>query len=96
MNPLELSIRLNFLPQEAAYFALAKTLPAVTGVPDILSVLDSLDDHLAYRTFLVCNYVTAADWMVWGSIRGKEKSLRCSMPTDSSFFYSCDQGIRSA
>ncbi|KIM55029.1 hypothetical protein SCLCIDRAFT_1221432 [Scleroderma citrinum Foug A] len=61
--------------KEAAYFALAKTLPAVTGVPDILSVLDSLDDHLAYRTFLVCNYVTAADWMVWGSIRVAIKVL---------------------
>jgi len=80
MDPLELSIQLNCLPQEATYFALAKMLPAVTGVPDILSALDSLDDHLAYRTFLVFNYITAADWMVWGSIRGKDDLFDARCP----------------
>ncbi|KAF9246406.1 tRNA synthetases class I, catalytic domain-containing protein [Melanogaster broomeanus] len=36
----------------ATYFALAKTLPTITAVPDILTTFDSLDNHLAYRTFL--------------------------------------------
>ncbi|KAL4067745.1 tRNA synthetases class I, catalytic domain-containing protein [Scleroderma yunnanense] len=62
-------------PKEATYFALAKTLPVITGVPDIFSILDSLDDHLAYHTFLICHDITAADWILWGSIRAAIKVL---------------------
>jgi len=56
--------------QTAAYFALAKNLPTLTAVPDILAALDSLDNHLAYRTFLVGHDITAADFIIWGSIKG--------------------------
>jgi glutathione S-transferase len=38
--------------------------------PEIVSALDSLDDHLAYRTYLVGHDVTAADWAVWGALKG--------------------------
>ncbi|OSD08417.1 glutamate-tRNA ligase [Trametes coccinea BRFM310] len=57
----------------AAYFALAKTLPTVTAFPEITAALDSLDDHLAYRTFLVGHDITAADWIVWGALKGSVK-----------------------
>ena len=56
--------------QTAAYFALAKTLPTVTAFPEITAALDSLDDHLAFRTFLVGHDLTAADWAVWGALKG--------------------------
>jgi glutathione S-transferase len=41
-----------------------------TLVPEIIAALDSLDDHLAYRTFLVGHEITAADLLVWGAIKG--------------------------
>ncbi|KAI0273408.1 glutamate-tRNA ligase [Gloeopeniophorella convolvens] len=53
-----------------AYFALAKSLATTTAIPQIIASLDSLDDHLAYRTFLVGHDITAADWMVWGVLKG--------------------------
>ncbi|KAI0950020.1 hypothetical protein AcV7_008616 [Taiwanofungus camphoratus] len=56
-----------------AYFALAKSLQTITAFPDIVAVLDSLDDHLAFRTFLVGHDVTAADWIVWGALKGSVK-----------------------
>ncbi|KAG1761706.1 tRNA synthetases class I, catalytic domain-containing protein [Suillus occidentalis] len=48
----------------AAYFELAKTLPTLTAIPDIVALLDSLDNHLAYRTFLVGHNITAADFII--------------------------------
>ncbi|KAI0748413.1 glutamate-tRNA ligase [Daedaleopsis nitida] len=59
----------------SAYFALAKTLPTVTAIPEITAALDSLDDHLAYRTFLVGHTMTAADWAIWGGLKGSAKMV---------------------
>ncbi|KAH7920134.1 glutamate-tRNA ligase [Leucogyrophana mollusca] len=59
----------------ASYFALAKTLPTLTAIPDIVTAFDSLDNHLAYRTFLVGHDITAADWILWGSIKGSTKII---------------------
>ncbi|TFY77342.1 hypothetical protein EWM64_g6671 [Hericium alpestre] len=56
-----------------AYFALAKSLIAAAGKPEITSALDSLDDHLAWRTFLIGHEITAADWIVWGALKGNLK-----------------------
>ncbi|KAJ6525755.1 glutamate-tRNA ligase [Mycena capillaripes] len=56
-----------------AFFALAKTLATITAVPDIIAALDSLDDHLTYRTFLVGHEITAADWMLWGAMKGNNR-----------------------
>ncbi|KAJ7085773.1 glutamate-tRNA ligase [Mycena belliarum] len=56
-----------------AFFALAKNLAAATAVPDIIASLDSLDDHLMYRTFLVGHEITAADWMLWGAMKGASR-----------------------
>ena len=58
------------LSQTASYFALAKSLPTFTAFPQITAALDSLDDHLAFRTFLVGHDVTAADFIVWGALKG--------------------------
>jgi glutamyl-tRNA synthetase len=35
----------------------------------LVAVLDSLDDHLAFRTFLVGHEITVADWGVWGALK---------------------------
>ncbi|KAG1891423.1 tRNA synthetases class I, catalytic domain-containing protein [Suillus subluteus] len=59
----------------AAYFELAKTVPTLTAIPDIIALLDSLDNHLAYRTFLVGHDMTAADFIIWGSIKVAPKFI---------------------
>ncbi|OBZ65709.1 putative glutamate--tRNA ligase, cytoplasmic [Grifola frondosa] len=59
----------------SAYFALAKALPTLTAFNEIVAALDSLDDHLAYRTFLVGHDITAADWIVWGVLKGNVKII---------------------
>ncbi|KAJ6453488.1 glutamate-tRNA ligase [Mycena vitilis] len=59
--------------KSATFFALAKTLATTTAVPDIIAALDSLDDHLTYRTFLVGNEITTADWMLWGGMKGNSR-----------------------
>ncbi|TBU35547.1 glutamate-tRNA ligase [Dichomitus squalens] len=61
--------------KSAAYFALAKSLPTVTAFPEITAALDSLDDHLAYRAFLVGHDITAADFIVWGALKGSVKII---------------------
>ncbi|KAJ8523145.1 hypothetical protein ONZ45_g374 [Pleurotus djamor] len=53
-----------------SFFAQAVRLTTLTTFTDIVSALDSLDDHLAFRTFLVGHHITAADWMVWGALKG--------------------------
>ena len=57
--------------QSLGYFALAKTLPTINAFPDIVAALDSLDDYLAFRTFLVGHEITAADWILWGALKGR-------------------------
>ena len=56
--------------QSASYFILAAALVKASVVPEIIASLDSLDDHLAYRTFLIGHVLTAADFLVWGAIKG--------------------------
>ncbi|KAJ7905853.1 glutamate-tRNA ligase [Mycena olivaceomarginata] len=56
-----------------AFFALAKTISTTTAVPLIIASLDSLDDHFTYRTFLVGHEITAADWMLWGAMKGNSR-----------------------
>ncbi|CAA7271612.1 unnamed protein product [Cyclocybe aegerita] len=58
-----------------AFFALATNLRALASFPEIVAALDSLDDHLAFRTFLVGHDVSAVDWMLWGSLKGNIKVL---------------------
>lgn len=68
MSPIGL-VKLT-LPQSQAFLTLAKSLSKSTAVPEIIASLDSVDDHLAFRTFLVGHEITAADWMLWGAIKG--------------------------
>lgn len=68
-HPLQYAVLIQAI-QTSAYFELAKTLPTVTAFPEITAALDSLDDHLTYRTFLVGHDIMAADWAVWGALKG--------------------------
>ncbi|KAJ7583033.1 glutamate-tRNA ligase [Mycena floridula] len=61
--------------KSAAFFALAKSIPTITAIPDLVHALNSLDDHLAYRTFFVGHEITGADWMLWGALKGSGKVL---------------------
>ncbi|KAF9469253.1 glutamate-tRNA ligase [Collybia nuda] len=58
-----------------SFFALAKTLQTVAAFPETVAALDSLDDYLSFRTFLVGHEITAADWIVWGALKGSIKIL---------------------
>lgn len=55
--------------QASAFLSLAETLPTVTSFPELIAALDSLDDHLTFRTFVIGHDVTVADWGVWGSLK---------------------------
>ncbi|KAF8163408.1 glutamate-tRNA ligase [Crassisporium funariophilum] len=57
------------------FFALAKTLRALNAFPEIVSALDTLDDHLTFHTFLVGHEISGADWILWGSLKGNIKIL---------------------
>jgi glutathione S-transferase len=76
------------LPQSAAFLTLAKTLSGKLAFAEVTAALDSLDDHLAYRTFLVGHAVTTADAAVWGSLRGADmySAPRTSVPTRRQYF----------
>ncbi|KAF8346483.1 glutamate-tRNA ligase [Amanita rubescens] len=57
------------------FFTLAASLRDVSAFAEIIAILDSLDDRLAFRTFLVGHEPTAADWIVWGSLKGNIKAI---------------------
>ncbi|CAK5277313.1 unnamed protein product [Mycena citricolor] len=59
--------------KSAAFYALAKNLASMSAVADLLTALNSIDDHLTYRTFLIGHEITTADWLLWGSIKGSSK-----------------------
>lgn len=61
--------RSQFCPQQADFLSLAKTLLTTNAYPDVVAALDKLDDHLAYRTFLVGHSLNIADLAVWGSLK---------------------------
>jgi len=69
---IPLAVLINLIPCEQApgFIALAKTLRTLSTFPEIVAALDSLDDHLTFRTFLVGHDVSAADWTLWGSLKG--------------------------
>lgn len=47
----------------------------LAGFPEIVAALDSLDDHLAYRTYLISHEPSVADWTVWGALKGEIEQL---------------------
>ncbi|KAG8948874.1 hypothetical protein FRC04_009212 [Tulasnella sp. 424] len=49
--------------KSANFISTATTLPTVTTCPGVVAVLDNLDDHSAYRTFLVGHSIAVAD--IW-------------------------------
>jgi len=61
---------LNLLKQSQSFFVLASSLSKLTAFPEIVAALDSLDDYLAFRTFLVGHDITATDWIIWGAMKG--------------------------
>ncbi|EAU88705.1 glutamate-tRNA ligase [Coprinopsis cinerea okayama7 len=61
--------------KSASYFALTTNLRTLAAFPEIVAALDSLDDYLAYRTYLVGHEPSAADWAVWGALKGNIKVL---------------------
>ena len=58
------------LDQTQTFFELAQKVATLTVFSELTAALDSLDDHLGYRTFLVGHDISAADIMVWGALKG--------------------------
>ena len=79
------SHKVKVLPtfQTQSFFALAKSLPTITAIPDITAALDSLDDHLGFRTYLVGHDITAADFIVWGTLKGTKSWKFISIITNA-------------
>ncbi len=56
--------------QGESFLTLATTLPRIEAFQDLVAALDTLDDHLAFRTFFAGPDVSYVDWVVWGAIKG--------------------------
>lgn len=74
--------------QAAVFFDLAKALSITTAVPELVTSLNTADDHLAFRTFLVGHSITAADWLLWGAIKGMSFPLLLVRILIYSYLYS--------
>ncbi|KAG9123204.1 hypothetical protein FRC07_000114 [Ceratobasidium sp. 392] len=48
---------------------LAVVLPSKTAFAELAPAIDTIDDHLAYRTFTIGHALTAVDWAVWGALK---------------------------
>ena len=70
-----MNYRLSYVSQSQTFFELAKKLSTSTAVPELIAGLDTLDDHLGYRTYLVGHEITAADLAVWGALKGATQLL---------------------
>ncbi|KAM6500428.1 tRNA synthetases class I (E and Q), catalytic domain containing protein [Amanita muscaria] len=58
-----------------SFLTLAATLRDVSAFAELVAILDSLDDHLTFRTFLVNQDPSTTDWMVWGVLKGNIKAI---------------------
>ena len=52
-----------------AMFKLAHSLSTTAAFTDVVAALNSLDDHLTYKTFLVRRSISAADFVMWGAMK---------------------------
>ncbi|KDQ17871.1 hypothetical protein BOTBODRAFT_29174 [Botryobasidium botryosum FD-172 SS1] len=51
---------------------------AISGSPayaELVASLDSLDDHLRFRTYLIGHQPSASDWTLWGTLKGSSQAL---------------------
>ncbi|KDN51808.1 hypothetical protein RSAG8_00357, partial [Rhizoctonia solani AG-8 WAC10335] len=46
-----------------------------TAFAELAPVIDTIDDHLAYRTFIVGHALTAVDWAVWGALKASIQAV---------------------
>ncbi|GJJ12524.1 hypothetical protein Clacol_006767 [Clathrus columnatus] len=58
-----------------AFLSIANTLPAFTSFNDLVTAFDLLDDHLAFRTFLINKDLSLVDLVLWGALKGSSKAL---------------------
>lgn len=56
------------------FLNLATQLRGTLAFPDLVANLDQLDDHLAFRTFLVGHELSSVDLAVWGACKGEPGS----------------------
>ena len=66
-----------------------------TAVPELIAGLDTLDDHLGYRTYLVGHEITAADLAVWGALKGAAQFINYGADPNDMSLYRKREGGRS-
>ncbi|KAF8759155.1 tRNA synthetases class I (E and Q) [Rhizoctonia solani] len=57
------------------FHEIATSLPTKTAFAELSPIIDTIDDHLAYRTFIIGHALTAADWAVWGALRASIQAV---------------------
>lgn len=57
--------------QAPDFLNVATQLRGTLAFPNLVANLDQLDDHLAFRTFLVGHELSSVDLAVWGACKGE-------------------------
>ncbi|KAF9527573.1 tRNA synthetases class I, catalytic domain-containing protein [Crepidotus variabilis] len=57
------------------FSSMAQSMQSTTSFQDAIAILNAIDDHLTFRTFLIGHGITATDWIVWGAMKGSLKAL---------------------
>ncbi|CAE6531122.1 unnamed protein product, partial [Rhizoctonia solani] len=57
------------------FHEIATSLPTKTAFAELSPIIDTIDDHLTYRTFIIGHALTAADWAVWGALRASIQAV---------------------
>ncbi|KZV87376.1 glutamate-tRNA ligase [Exidia glandulosa HHB12029] len=62
--------------KSASFIDIARALATPsTPFPEITKAIDTVDDHLAFRTLLAGHELSVADFAVWGAIKSSSKAL---------------------
>ncbi|KAF8344285.1 glutamate-tRNA ligase [Cantharellus anzutake] len=65
----------DHLALSSKFVETAKALSGKLGFTELATLLDGVDDHLAYRTYLTGHSPTLPDWAVWGAIKGSLQAI---------------------
>ncbi|KAG8813754.1 hypothetical protein FRC17_001441 [Serendipita sp. 399] len=57
------------------FLKIATSLRGNIAFPELVAILDNLDDHLAYRTYLIGHELSSTDLAIWGACRGSGQVL---------------------
>ncbi|KAG8841612.1 hypothetical protein FRB91_004825 [Serendipita sp. 411] len=59
------------------FLKIATNLRGNLAFPELVAILDDLDDYLAYRTYLIGHDLSSVDLAIWGACRGTPPPPLC-------------------